>query len=202
MQWTMWSVGANVCEERLLCLGVPANELMGLLEENIGTESLGLDDLSIVEIATVEISVVPNVGRLPHSASTMTVDLVEATVLRTVGIVVTHMPLAKHPCLVAIILEHLANRDLISPQHGTSHDGVPYPGAVRPVPRYKGRPRWGAGWSHMIVAQPNRLIGQLVYIGGLDHRVTRATKVTIALVIRYYKDDVWLPGRQGCRKNY
>ena len=133
MQGPVRGIGANVGEEWFFRPGVLTDELVGLLEEDIGAKALRLDDLLVVEVATVEIGIIPDVGGLAHATATMAIHLVKPAILRAIGIVVPHVPLAKHARLVAIFLQHLPDGTFIGPQHGTAHNRVPYARSVGPV---------------------------------------------------------------------
>ena len=104
MERTVGSIGADIGKERLLRLDVLTDELVGLIEEHIGTKALGLDDLSIMKIPPVEISIIPNVRGLPDTTTSVTVHFLESTILGTIGIVVSHMPLSEHASFVSVVL--------------------------------------------------------------------------------------------------
>ena len=104
MQRPVGRIGTNVGEERFLRLDVLGDELVSLLKKHIGAKALRLNDLLVVKVAAVEIGVVPDVGRLPHATSAVTIHFVEATILRAIGVVVSHMPLAEHARLVTVVL--------------------------------------------------------------------------------------------------
>ena len=137
----MGSVRTNVSKERFLRLDVLTNEFIRLVKEHVRAKTLGLHDLPIMKIATVEISIVPNVRSLSDTATPMAIDFLEPTILRTIRLIVPHMPLPEHARFISVILEHLANCTLVSPQHRSSHYGVPDSSTVGPVPGDEGGPR-------------------------------------------------------------
>ena len=176
------------------------DELVCLLEKHIGAKALRLNDLLVVKVAAVEIGVVPDVGRLTNPAAAMPIHFVEATILRAIGVVVSHMPLAEHAGLVTVVLQHLPDGHLVGPQHGAPHDGVPNARTIRPVTRHQSGPRRRTSRCHVIVAQPDRLVGQLVGVWRLDHRVARATEIAVALVVGNDQHDIGLLGENRDRQ--
>ena len=128
----MGSIQGNVGKERLVFLCGTFDEVVGLLEEDVGAEAFRFFDLTIVEIGSVKIRVVPDIGSLANASAAMTVDFFKTPVFGTIGIVVSEVPLTEHGGGV-VFLEMLAESDFVLTDHGASHDGVPDAGAVGPV---------------------------------------------------------------------
>ena len=148
-----------VSEEWFLLLHTFANKFMTEFKKHIRTKTLGLNNFSIVEISAVKISVVPYIRCLPHSTASVTIHLGKSTILRTIRIIIAHMPLSKHSRLVSILFKELTQCTLIFPQHGATHNGMPHTSPVCPVTGHQGRPRRRTGGSYMIICKPERFIG-------------------------------------------
>ena len=56
--------------------------------------------------------------------------------------------------------------------------------------RHQGCTGGRAGRGHMIIGQPDRLVCQSVKMGSLNHRISGAPKIAVALVIRNHKDNI------------
>ena len=69
--------------------------------------------LTVMKIGTVKVCVVPNVRCLADTATAMPVNLGEAAIFGTVGIVVAEVPFSKHAGFIAGVGEHLADGDFV-----------------------------------------------------------------------------------------
>jgi hypothetical protein len=81
----------------------------------------------------------------------MAIDLRETPILWTVGEVIPKMPFAEHSGMVTIILEELAKRNFIFPQHGPTVHCVPDPGTVGPVSGKQATTGRRAGRGYVVV---------------------------------------------------
>ena len=138
----MRSVRRYISEKWFLLLYTFANKFISIFKKHIRTKSRGLHNFSIMEITTVKISVVPYIGSLPHPATSVTIDFGKTAIFWTVRIVIPQVPLSKHSRLVSIFLKKLPECTLIFPQHGATHNGMPYTRPVCPMARHQRCPSW------------------------------------------------------------
>ncbi len=131
---TVRGVGRNIGEKRLSPGHTVADVAMRLREKHVRAETLRGHHPAVVEIVAVKIGVVPEVGDLAHAAAAMVIGFREPAVLRAVREVVAEVPFAEQAGGVAVVSEHLGQRELVFPQHIAGIDGVPDASAVGPPP--------------------------------------------------------------------
>ena len=64
-------------------------------------------------VAPVKIGVIPVVGCLAYSATSVAKDLCVSAIFWTIGVIITEVPFAKHACGIAIVLEDLTHGDFV-----------------------------------------------------------------------------------------
>ena len=193
-------VRCDIGEERLARRLLPLDESFGVIEEDVAAEPFDGRWFGVVKVGAVEVRIVPVVWCLPNAAPAMSHHLLESAVLRSIGIVVSQVPLAKHPGRVTIIGEDTSNRRLVFSQQRATHDRVPDARAISPMAGQQSAASWRACWRDMIVVQPHRNAGQSVDVRRLENRVSRATQVAIPLVVGHHEDNIGPSGAEVLRE--
>ena len=178
------------------------DELFGIVEEHVGAKAGNLLRFAVVPIAAIEVGVVPVIGCLPDASTAVTHDFGVPAVLRSIGIVVAQVPLAKHAGGIAVVLEDLAHRDFVLTQHRSTHDRVPNARPIGPVPGQECGSSRRAGRSDMVVHQSDRLGMELVDLWRLQDRIAETGEVSVALVVRDHDHDVGFVGGTGHARHH
>ena len=198
MQRSVRGIEGNVSEEGFVFLGALGDELVGLVEKDIGAEAFGGNDFSVVEVVSIKVRVIPEIGSLPHAATAVAVDFGEAAVFGAVGIVVAEVPLAEHAGGV-VGGKMLADGDFVFADHRATLNGVPDAGAVGPV---TGKQRGAGGRASrrdVVVGEDSGLVVEFIEMGRFDDRIAVAGEVAVALVVGDDKNDVGLLAKAESR---
>src|SRR5450755_3830175 len=186
---TVWGVSAEEAEKRVRTVGLDERQRLG--EENIGAIALERNGTAIDEVRVVKIIVAPPIRGLAQTAATMNDALLEAAVLRPVGIGITQMPFAENPRAVASLGQRVCERPLISSEKRSPTDRVPDTGRVAVVPGQEPCASRGAGCSRMELLKTDRVSVKAIEVRCSDERVAVSADRRIALIVRQYKDDIW-----------
>ncbi len=89
MQRFVGSVRRDVRQEGLVFLCTLRDERIGPVEKDVRAESLRSNNFSVVKVGAIEVGIVPHVGCLSDSATTMAIDFGKATVFGAIGVVVS-----------------------------------------------------------------------------------------------------------------
>ena len=155
-------VGAEVHEERFFAVFHLGDEALGIIKKDIGAKALGGHGFAVVKIGAIKVGVVPKIRRLAHAAAAVPQHLLKSAILRTIRIVVAQVPFTEHAGMITAIAKNFADGHLIMAQHGTTHDRMPYAGAISPAAGDQCRPRRRTGRSHVIIREPHTVRMQLI----------------------------------------
>ncbi len=123
--------------------------------------------------------------------------LVEAAVLRAIGVVVPQVPFAEEPGAVARPGEEVGGGRQIRAEQGAPARHVDRPVAGGVETAQKLPPGGRAHGGDMKVGKPQRPGVQRVEVGRAEHRVPVAGKVAVSLIVSDDDDDV---GRGAARR--
>ena len=168
----------------------PFDETDRLVEPHVRTVSRVLHGRAVVEIGVVEVVVSPEIGRLSHAAALVSHHVLESAVLGPVGVVVAQVPFAEHGGAVAGRAENVRHGRLRLAQDGPAPAGRPSAVAHGPPAGHQGAARRRAQGRHVEVGQEDRVIVKGVDTGCLQPRMSGASQVAVALVVRDDQDDI------------
>ena len=187
----MGSIGGNVGKKRASFPNTLTNETVPLLKKHIGTKSLCIYDLPIVKISAIKISIIPDIGRLAHASTAMPVYLREPTVLGRYGKLSPRCHFPNIPVSYPFSLKNCPRVPSLALNIDRPIMVCHTPVRFVQCPDIKAA-AWESMWGHMIICEPDRFIGKLIGMGSLDDWISRATQVSVPLVIRDHNHDIWL----------
>ena len=183
-------VGTEVHEERFFAVFHLGDEALGIIKKDISAKALRRHGFAVVKIGTIKVGVIPEIRRLAHAAATVSKHLLKAAILRAIRIVVAQVPFTEHTGMITAIAKNFADGHLIMAQHGTTHDRMPYAGAISPAAGDQCRPRRRTGRSHVVIREPHTVRMQLIQMRRLQDRVAMTRQIAIALVIGNHQHHV------------
>jgi len=117
MHRRMGCAGRDQSEKRLILIHAFLDEAHGLVEKNIRAKAFRCDHHTIVQVAVIKIGVIPQIRGKAERAALKAIDLLKPLIFRTVGIIVTEMPLAEEPRSAARVGENFGDRNFLCPQN-------------------------------------------------------------------------------------